>query len=287
MNAIYQVVGISKQGFHQRMDRLLAKLEVKAQLLPLLHKIRKDHPRMSARVMYEKLKPETLGRDAFIDWAHQEGFKLTAKKRLNLSAHTLDSMRFPNLIAGRELTGVNQVWVSDITYVKIRDQWFFLTLIMDLFSRRIVGHHASSSLRTEHTTIPALRGACRTSTKIKGLIFHSDGGGQYFSKSFLAMTRQIGIRNSMSYQVLENAHAERLMGIIKNDYLKAYQPTSLPDLKAKLDKAVWMYNHDRPHRSLQGMCPVEFEEHIQVNVAVEMWITPRYIPLKVTHIPTV
>lgn len=286
MNRVYQAAGISKQGFHQRMDRLLGKLEVKAQLLPLLHKIRKDHPRMSARMMYEKLQPETMGRDAFIAWAHQEGFKLLSRKRWNISSSGLGNRRFPNRIAGRQLTGVNQVWVSDITFFQLKKQWYFITLIMDLFSRKIVGYHVSDSLRTEQSTVPALKMALKTR---KPAIFHSDGGGQYFSKDFTALTQQAGIQNSMSYQVLENAHAERLMGIIKNKYLKPYHPSSYSDLQAKLAKAVEMYNQEKPHSSLNKMTPVQYEEALLKGnqTAIEMWITPRYIPVKVTHIPTV
>ena len=287
MNLLYRTVGISKQGFHQRLDRLLSKLEMKSQLLSVLVKVRKDHPKMSARKMYHVLKPEAIGRDAFIQWAYREGFKMANKKRLNLSYNPLSNYRFPNLIAGKELTGVNQVWVSDITYYQVKDKTFYVTMIMDLYSRRIVGHHASKSLQTIHTTLPALNQAIKARKgSMKDLIFHSDGGGQYYSKVFLRQTKQQGIRNSMSYQVLENAHAERLMGVIKNDYLKGYNPQNLSELKTALNKAVKMYNEQKPHGALQLMSPSQYEEKLAEIKPVEMWITPRYIPVKVTHIPT-
>lgn len=288
MNTVYRVAGISKQGFHQRLDRLLSKLELKAQLLPLLVRVRKDHPRMSARSIYHLLQPEGIGREQFILWAYQEGFKLVKKKRLRLTTDSTGTERFPNRIAGREFTGVNQAWVSDITYYPIGDRSYYLTLIMDLYSRKVVGYHASASLRTENTTLPALKRAIqeRGAGSANGLIFHSDGGGQYYSKSFLELTKHYQIRNSMSYQVLENAHAERLMGIIKNHYLRPYGPSSLAELKASMGRAVQMYNQQKPHGALGHKSPDKFERELQPATSSKMWITPRYVLTPVTHITT-
>ena len=129
MNRVYRVAGISKQGFHQRLDRMLGKLELKAQLLPLLVHVRKDHPEMSARSIYHLLRPKGIGREQFIQWAYDEGFKLVKKKRLRLTTDSTGTQRFPNRIAGREFTGINQAWVSDITYYPIGDRSYYLTLI--------------------------------------------------------------------------------------------------------------------------------------------------------------
>ena len=288
MNRVYRVAAISKQGFHQRLDRMLGKLELKAQLLPLLVQVRNDHPEMSARSIYYLLRPKGIGREQFIQWAYDEGFKLVKKKRLRLTTDSTGTHRFPNRIAGREFTGINQAWVSDITYYPIGDRSYYLTLIMDLYSRKVVGYHASAWLSTEQTTLPALRQAIeeRGADSIKKLIFHSDGGGQYYSKSFVSFTSKHPILNSMSYQVLENAHAERLMGIIKNKYLRHYRPRSLTELTASLSRAVRMYNQQKPHGSLGNKNPDQFERELHQQTPTTMWITPRYIPTPVTHIST-
>ncbi len=288
MNMVYRVAGISKQGFHQRLDRVLDKLGLRAQLLPLLVQVRKDHPEMSARSIFHLLRPKGIGREQFIQWAYDEGFKLLKKKRLRLTTDSTGTQRFPNRIAGQEFTCVNQAWVSDITYYPIADRTYYLTLIMDLYSRKVVGYHASASLRTEQTTLPALKQAIgeRGTDAVKGLIFHSDGGGQYYSKSFVGLTSQHQIQNSMSYQVLENAHAERLMGIIKNNYVRHYRPRSLTELTASLSRAVRMYNQQKPHGSLGNKNPDQFEKELHQQTPSTMWITPRYIPTPVTHIST-
>ncbi|MDV7398262.1 DDE-type integrase/transposase/recombinase, partial [Arthrospira platensis SPKY1] len=97
------------------------------------------------------------------------------------TTNSLGVTRFENLLKGLELSHPNQVWSSDITYHELVDGVCYLTFIMDVYTRRILGHSVSRSLRTEDTTIPALRQALRLrkDMDLNGLIFHSDGGGQY------------------------------------------------------------------------------------------------------------
>lgn len=110
-------------------------------------------------------------------------------------------------------------------YYEMGGQFYYLTFIMDLFSRRIVGFAVSDNLRTESTTLVALEVALAgRETLSPGLIFHSDGGGQYYCKEFLKLTRLHDIRNSMCESVYENPNAERVNGTIKNSYLKHYGP---------------------------------------------------------------
>ena len=93
---------------------------------------------------------------------------------------------------------------------------------------------------------------------LKGAIFHSDGGGQYYAKAFIQITSSLGMKNSMAKEVYENSHSERLNGTIKNDYLIPYNPQDEADLSRELARAVFMYNTDRPHSSLQGKTPIEY-----------------------------
>ncbi|MEG9329251.1 DDE-type integrase/transposase/recombinase [Salinimicrobium catena] len=158
------------------------------------------------------------------------------------------------------MTGVNQIWVSDITYYEMNSKFYYLTFIMDQYSRRIIGYSASRTLKTVNTTVPALQMALERITgreEVKPII-HSDGGGQYYSKEFLSITRGL-LRNSMCDNVYENPHAERINGTIKNSYLKAYNPIDFNSLNRKLSKAVYMYNHEKPHSSINHFTPVEYE----------------------------
>ena len=260
MNAIFRMLGVSKQSFHQQLDRRLQKLEEEGNLLPLIRQIREDHPRLSARKMYSLIRPSFIGRDHFEAFCFEHGFKLEVKRSWTKTTNSLGVTRFPNLLLEFEVTGVNQVWVSDITYYRIADRFYYLTFIMDLHSRRIVGYSVSKDLSTENTTIVALKQAICLRKPSSVLILHSDGGGQYYCKEFLKITRKYGIRNSMCDTVYENPHAERINGIIKNDYVSHYGPENFDRLKLMVKKAVEMYNYIRPHGSLSGLSPIAFEE---------------------------
>jgi putative transposase len=259
MNSIYAAIDITKQGFHQWMDHYMQVMEEEQQLLPVIRQIRTDHPRMSAKTMYNLIKPKSMGRDKFMNFCFQNGYKIAVNRAYHKTTNSLGVTRFDNLIAGKELTTINQVWVSDITFYRIMDRFYYLTFVMDLYSRVITGYSTSVDMLTEHTTIPALEMSLSARQPASGLIFHSDGGGQYYSKKFMAITGKNKIHNSMCESVYENAHAERVNGTIKNDYLYSYNPKTLDELKRMLKKAVKMYNQFKPHQALFGLSPCNFE----------------------------
>lgn len=241
------------------------KYEEQEQLIPLINEIRCDHPRMSARDIYLKLQPHCMGRDQFERFCMDSGYRIKRLRNFRVTTNSLGVTRFPNMIKGIECTGANQVFVSDITYFDIGKDTYYLTFIMDLFNREIVGWSASDNLRTESTTLPALHGLIRERGKanLAGAIIHSDGGGQYYCNEFKALTKELKMINSMTEEsVYENSHAERLNGIIKNNYLYPYGPTNLASLKKLLDKAVLMYNTGKPHKALGKLTPKSFKETV-------------------------
>lgn len=258
MNAIYRTVGISRQGFHQQLDRYLSMQDEQRQLLTIVMQIRKEYPSLSARQMYFMLCPVHLGRDRFEAFCFENGFKIEKKRSFRRTTNSWGVTRFPNLLSDLELTGINQVWVSDITYYQIGERFFFLTFIMDLYSRRIIGYSASENLLTENTTLPAIEMALAARTIATALVFHSDGGGQYYCKEFVELIRRHCIRSSMAETVYENAFAERLNGLIKNDYLRHYHPLDFTQLQKQLTRAVRNYN-SKPHSELKRLSPIDFE----------------------------
>lgn len=258
MNALYRAIGTSKQNVHQHLSRDLKQQDEQGQLVRIIQQIRADHPGMGAKGLYQKLSLRTMGRDRFYDWYRQNGFTIRPSKNWRRTTDSSGVIRFDNLLDGIELRGANQVWVSDITYYELGTKFCYLTFVMDLYSRKIKGFHASQNLRTEETTIPAL---CMAMTGLKSNerpIFHSDGGGQYYSKLFLELT-QGRVVNSMGKSAYENPHAERLNRTIKNNYLYYYKPTDFKQLERLLDRAVKMYNEGKPHQALNGLTPKQFE----------------------------
>jgi len=247
------------------LSRRKYKLEEQEQLIPLINEIRRDHPRMSARDIYIKLQPSCMGRDQFERFCMDSGYRIKRLKNYRVTTNSLGVTRFPNLIKDLRVTRVNQVFVSDITYFDIGSDTYYLTFIMDLFNREIVGWSASDNLRTESTTLPALHRMIkeRGRANLRGAIIHSDGGGQYYCKEFKELTRDLGMINSMTEEkVYENPHAERVNGTMKNNYLYPYGPTNLASLRRLLDKAVHMYNTGKPHKALGKLTPKSFKDTI-------------------------
>jgi putative transposase len=270
MNSIYITVGMSRQNFHKRLDYQMEKYQEKNQLIKLIREVRKDHPVMSARYMYKLIKPEYMGRDKFESFCYENGFRVQIPKNYRRTTDSSGVIRFPNLIPQMELTCVNQVLVSDITYYEMGSRFYYLTFIMDLYIRKIQGYSASKSLHTKNTTIPALKMALKAIGKegSEGMIIHSDGGGQYYCKEFRQLTMEYKMRNSMGENVFENPHAERLNGVIKNNYLKHYGPENINELTRMLKKAVNMYNNEKPHTALNGLSPVAYQKHELLSIEI-------------------
>lgn len=203
---------------------------------------------MSLRTMYYKVMPVGIGRNHFEELGKFYGLEV---KQIRSSIRTTNSkgvIRFPNLLDQIELNRINQVWVSDITYVPILDEqrYYYLTLIMDAYSNFVIGHSVSKTLQTIETTLVALRSASKYRVDRSPLIFHSDGGGQYYCKEFISYTKELQLLNSMGVTAYENPQAERLNGILKNQYIIPKDPKNYAELKRIATRSIWLYNHERP-----------------------------------------
>ena len=264
MNMLFKVMGVSKQSFHQYHNRMLIRLQEEANLIALIEDIRKDHPTMGCRDMYFKLAPETIGRDAFEELCRMYGFMSQRVRHPRLTTDSRGVKPFDNLVKDLVLTGADQLWVSDITYFSLENRFYYLTFILDAYTKRILGHSTSKSLFVEDTSLAAFTMALKTRKKDKmpGLIFHSDRGGQYYAKAFLKLTDEYAIQNSMCKYPWENPYAERINGVIKNNYLIHWEIKTYLGLLQSVDRAVELYNTDKPHKSLGRLTPVEFEKTI-------------------------
>lgn len=262
MESFYRVCGFTRQNFHQFLDRSLKSIELEENVLKIIAYVRRDHPRMGCREIYRLMQPAGIGRDKFEQLAKRNGLQLVTRRQFMKTTDSKGVIRFKNLIHGMKVTDVNQVWVSDITYYRLGERFYYITLIMDLYSARILGYCLSKDLRTENTTLPSLQMALderKVMDYKEQLIFHSDGGGQYYSHSFLETTAKYGIKNSMAYRVFENPHAERLNGIIKNDYLIPFAPKTFEGLKETLKRTIGLYNSQRQPKRLGRTSPIDYE----------------------------
>lgn len=230
----------------------------------LVCRVREDHPTMGLRDIYFKITPIGIGRDRFEILCKQSGLMVERTHNLRRTTDSSDVIRFDNLLVGLVVNKPNQVWQSDITYFELNGRFYYITFIIDAFTRVIVGHAVSQRLKTEQTTLPALRKAIKSridlNVSIYALIFHSDGGGQYYDKDFLELTKKHKIINSMCQYPWENGKAERINGIIKNNYLIHRFIYSFEQLQIEVDRSVLLYNTEKPHIELQRKSPIQFEK---------------------------
>jgi transposase InsO family protein len=261
---MYTAIGYSKQAIHQYIGRSNRYKEEVFHLIELIRQIRGDHPTMCCRAMYYKINPSYIGRDRFEAICRDFGFTSKRRKAKHKTTDSSGVKRFDNLLNDQVLTDIDQAWSSDITYYEIDGSFYYITFILDCYSRRILGYNVSNRLLTQHTTLPSMRMAVKTrNNQVKqGIIFHSDGGGQYYADEFLSFTEQYHFQNSMCKHAYENGKAERVNGVIKNNYLKHWNINNLSQLVKSVDRAVNLYNEDKPHSSLQRLTPIEFENKL-------------------------
>lgn len=236
------------------------------QILKVIYEIRQDHPTMGMRDLYYKISPDSIGRDAFEFLCKANNLWSIKPPNYRRTTDSTGVIRFPDLLINLSINNINQAWQSDITYYELNGRFYYITFIIDSYSRRILGHHTSNKLHTNQTTLPALQSAIYTRKEmdIKGLVFHSDGGGQYYATEFLKFTKQLGIQNSMCAFAWENGKAERVNGVIKNNYLRHRIIKNFEQLILEVDRAVRLYNYDKPHLALQRKSPVTFENDLLI-----------------------
>jgi putative transposase len=266
MNDVFALCGISRQAHHQALQRYL-KEEQKAELyVRSMGQVREIHPGMGLKTMYEMLQPEGIGRDAFIALGLQEGFRLKTIEKQTRTTYSVKSRRYGNLLGNVEFSGINQLWSSDITYLYCLDQFFYIVLIMDVYSRRIIGYHIADNMRSENNL-----SALQMALELRGiekynqrLIHHSDKGTQYASDAYTETLGNYEIRISMCNEVYENTHIERVNDTIKNQYLGRMEINNKRQLDTKLNETIKAYNHSRPHQSLNKMSPAEYEKYLLI-----------------------
>jgi len=229
-------------------------------ILQLVLNIRKDHPRMGIRKIYYLIKSDLaragikIGRDALFDLMAANKLLVIKRKRKHITTNSNHIFKkYPNLIRGLEPTGPNEIWVSDITYIKSGQGFLYLFLLTDAYSKKILGHRLAKTLDSTHA-VNSLQDAFKNNCQsISGLIHHSDRGIQYCSKEYIDLLKSNNVRISMTENgdPLENPVAERVNGVLKDEYLHQYQYLTAAELKKSID----IYNQNRPHLSCDMLTP--------------------------------
>ena len=256
--------GISRQAHYQMKWQQQQRQEEAAQVLELVRQIRHRHKRLGGRKLYHQLQPELLklgiplGRDRFFELLRAHKLLLNPKKRACRTTWA-GSWRCQNLLAEAIITRPNQAWVCDLTYIATESGFVYLALVTDLYSRRIMGSDLSRSLTLEGATRAMQKAISQAAHSLKGLIHHSDHGVQYTSRPYRDLLAHHHIHSSMGEvgNCYDNPVAERVNGILKLEYGLDDSFVDLSQAHIAVEKAVWLYNHERPHLALNYQIPYQ------------------------------
>lgn len=272
--------GVTRQAYYQYNWRTIDTSTEADLVLKEVCKIRLKHKRMGGRKLHDKLvlfmldHQIKMGRDAFFNLLSNEGLlvrKRKIKTRTTNSHHWL--RKYDNLIKNKVLSTPNQLWVSDITYWKINNQFVYINLITDAYSHKIVGNSLSKTLESL-ATIQALEMALSDNeNQLNELIHHSDRGVQYCSHKYVETLVKNGVQISMTEtgDPRDNAIAERLNGILKDEYLLNYNPSNYAEALEILNESINLYNNDRQHMSISNQYPNDVHQKINTVEPKRLW----------------
>ena len=272
MNVLCKVFGRSKQAYYQYDGtRGLLQGALESFALEYIQEVRLVDPGMGGRKIWRMYKREfpddaKIGRDRFEALMALNGLKVRDKRR---RVRTTDSGHgyplYPNLVRGLIPDRINQLWVSDITYIPLwigddEHRFCYLSLVTDAYSREIAGWAVGLTLDTVYPET-ALRMALERipDGRQAQLIHHSDRGVQYACRSYTGLLKDNGISISMTENgdPKENAQAERINSTIKNELLKGMRFHSLAQVREAVATAVDFYNNRRPHMSIDMLTPAQ------------------------------
>lgn len=252
----------SRQAFYQRQQVIYKKAIEEHLIVSQVQRIRQRQPRIGVRKLLVLLdrKGIQIGRDALFDLLRSHGLLVKRRRNGSRTTHSNHWLRkYPNLIRHFEPFGPNQLWVSDITYLVTTEGFMYLFLITDAYSKKILGYSLADNLEADNA-VEALKVALKTmKADCTGLIHHSDRGVQYCSDKYVKALnkRKISISMTENGDPLENAIAERVNGILKDEWLYEMGIMDRCAMRKTIDRIIPVYNSERPHLSISMLTPNE------------------------------
>ncbi|NIT53148.1 MAG: IS3 family transposase [candidate division Zixibacteria bacterium] len=262
---VCHAMGMSRQAHYQWIARCAECALEEQIILQRVKEIRRRHPRMGGRKLHYLISQEfvemgfCIGRDRFFALLAENDLLVDRRRRVVFTIHSRHCLRiYDNLIIDHKPAKPNQIWASDITYLRTRTGFCYLALILDLYSRMIIGWTLGQSLAVE-IALHALRMALGQAKTTKGIIHHSDHGAQYCAEVYVKLLEEHAIRISMAAKgnPYENAFAERAIGILKDEYRLDAFFNSYELANKAVKEVIYLYNYERPHTNINYLTPVQ------------------------------
>lgn len=255
---------VTYQAHNQMKLRQLRRALLEALVVGRVLEIRRELPKVGVRKLHHLLQDfyqahgVSMGRDRLFELLRAHGLLVRIKRKPTRTTFP-GGIRSENLLVSVRISGPNQVWVVDITYIATEEGYLYLALVTDLYSRKIMGWDLSNSLSLEGALRAMQRSIDEAGGTVQGLIHHSDHGVQYTSREYLALLQQAGVRPSMGAvgNAYDNAVAERVNGILKLEFLLDQRFPDAATAHRAVANAIHLYNTRRPHLSLDYATPAE------------------------------
>lgn len=269
-------MGYTPQAYHKQNKKELTEQVNEQLILQQIDAARKYQPRCGGRKLFIMLQPFfkqyniTMGRDSFFNLLRKNKMLVRRTKR---SVHTTQSHHhyrlYPNLAKDFSPMKAHELWVSDITYIPLKERFAYLFLITDGYSRKIVGFHVNDDMKVSSAVV-ALKKALQQKPPETIVIHHSDRGIQYCSTEYVELLQQHHALISMtqSGDPLENAIAERVNGILKTELISSYYNT-IEEASLHITRCITIYNYKRRHTSLNYQIPNDV--HTQKGPQTRRW----------------
>ncbi|WP_370627176.1 IS3 family transposase [Pontibacter sp. HSC-14F20] len=267
-----RLLGHSRQAYYQRQARALEQKELADRAVELVEQIRLQMPRLGTRKLYYLLQEQLeVGRDKLFAILRERGLLIKPRKSYHKTTNSKHWMKkHKNLVEGLKIERPEQVWAADITYIPTREGHSYLSLVTDAYSKKIMGYHLSEDLRAEGP-LQALKMAVGQNRYQFNLIHHSDRGLPYCSEEYQQLLTAAQIRPSMTqkYDPYQNAVAERVNGILKDEFALERGFAHHLEAVAVIRESVGIYNRQRPHLSCHYLTPEQM--HRQEKLKVIQW----------------
>ena len=268
VRAICRRFGISRAAFY-KASKARSRKEINEELiLELVRQERAVNPCAGTKKVLVAIRPELqkvgigIGRNRLGKLLKRNGLLIEPRKVFHCRTTKQDPSLIPssNLVKHMKLTAPDQALCSDITYIYTEEGFIYLSLVMDMFAKDVVGWAMSDTLETESGPLAALKMAAKTVGPGKEVVAHSDRGCQYGSHVYRALLDALGWKSSMTEELhcYENGMAERLNGILKGEYFLDRHFKTKAEARKAVKEAIWIYNHRRLHEKLNYKTPAGF-----------------------------